>query len=65
MSEFKIEYARQKREHPDHLDFTEFDFPHDIKFDKNIHNIFCSNVIFRKKVSFLSDEEIEKFSGGQ
>jgi uncharacterized protein YjbI with pentapeptide repeats len=57
----------QESEHPDYLDFTEFDFPHEITgniFQKKSNTLYFKLAVFRKDLIFYSDESKYTFKGG-
>ena len=51
------ERRKQEEEHPDFLDFTGFDFPDDITFDKNFSTVYFREAIFRKRANFSRFDE--------
>ena len=65
--EFVDERRKQEEEHPDFLDFTEFDFPDEVTFEKELSKVYFTKAIFRKGVSFelngLNDEKSFVFEG--
>ena len=62
--EFVEERRKQEEEHLDFLDFTGFDFPDEVTFDKEFSIVYFRKAIFRKRANFTTiDEKSFVFAG--
>jgi len=51
------EIEEQRADHPNFLDFTEFDFPNYVRFDFNLPHVYFGRAVFRNDVSFVKGSE--------
>lgn len=54
---FEEERRRQEKEHPEFLDFTGFDFPVEMTFERELQKVSFRAATFRKSVGFSTLDE--------